>query len=94
MSAFRTLLSQLQSTRLPDDYEEVEWIKATGTQYINTGILPSGEMYFDIEYMLTDVSQFATIIGTDPSSTSQRIGFGLVENSRPQVNYILISNSR
>lgn len=80
------------TSRLPSEYQEVEYIGASGTQYINTGILTSGEMYFDIEYELTSVTQFATIIGTDPTNTSQRIGFGLVENSRPQVNYIFAGN--
>lgn len=35
---------------LPDDYMLVEYIESTGTQYINTGVLPNQNTGFDISF--------------------------------------------
>lgn len=35
--------------RLPSEYQEVEYIESTGTQYIDTGLTPNGNYSFDIK---------------------------------------------
>lgn len=37
-------------SNLPNGYTQVEYIKATGVQYINTGILPTATTEIDIQY--------------------------------------------
>lgn len=39
MQRRRQLLTLQKSTRLPKEYQEVEWIQSTGTQAIDTGVL-------------------------------------------------------
>lgn len=69
MSLFRTLLSQLSSSRLPSEYQEVEWIKGSGTQYINlnlsglNGILCEYDVVHDSDYKSLD-SNGGYIIGS------------------------------
>jgi len=59
MSLFRTLLSQLNSSRLPDEYQEVEWIKGTGTQYIDLDFsVPNG---MTCEYIAEYNSDYASL---------------------------------
>lgn len=36
--------------RLPDEYQEVEYIESTGTQYINTGFKPNQDSRIDVEW--------------------------------------------
>ena len=38
-----------KSSRLPSEYQEVEYIESTGTQYIDTGLTPNGNYSFDIK---------------------------------------------
>lgn len=41
------------SSGLPKGYTQLEYIESTGTQYIDTGITPSDDMEFEIEYQVT-----------------------------------------
>ena len=52
MSLFRTLLSQLSSSRLPSEYQEVEWIKGDGNSFIDLEISASGGILceHEVEY--------------------------------------------
>ncbi len=59
MSLFRTLLSQLSSSRLPSEYQEVEWIKGTGTQYIDLDL--SGVDGMICEYDASYDSDYTTL---------------------------------
>ena len=40
--------------RLPDLYQKVEYIESTGTQYIDTGVIPNQDTGFDIIYLTKD----------------------------------------
>ena len=51
MSLFRTLLSQLGSSRLPAEYQEVEYIKGDGEAFIDLEISASGGILCDHEVM-------------------------------------------
>ena len=74
MSLFRTLLSQSKSSRLPNEYQEVEWIKGSGTQYIDTGFVATGGM--TCEYIVSHDIDYTTysvdggyIIGSHSNSS-------------------------
>ena len=44
MSVFRDLLMTMKNGGgLPSDYQQVEYIQSSGTQYINTGFKPTGD---------------------------------------------------
>lgn len=38
-----------KGSRLPSEFQEVEYIESTGTQYIDTGLTPNGNYSFDIK---------------------------------------------
>ena len=42
-------------SRLPAGYTEVEWIQSSGTQYIDTGIVPDGETSVTVSFLVTDL---------------------------------------
>ena len=45
---------------LPPGYTQLEYIESTGTQYINTGIIPSSDIEVAMDVQLTSVSQGET----------------------------------
>ena len=40
-----------KSRLLPDEFRQVEYLESTGTQYIDTGIIPNSELNCSIEFM-------------------------------------------
>ena len=46
----RSGLSFLKPTMIPPGYVPLEYIRSTGTQYIDTAITPSDDMEFEIDY--------------------------------------------
>lgn len=58
--------------RLPQEYQEVEYIESTSTQYINTGIIPNQDTGFDIEFLTKNKvssSGYGSIIGAREASS-------------------------
>lgn len=56
---------------LPDDYILVEYIESTGTQYINTGVIPNQNTGFDIVYLTKNAigsSRYGSIMGARKNS--------------------------
>lgn len=45
---------------LPPGYTQLEYLESTGTQYINTGIIPSSDIEVAMDVQLTSVSQGET----------------------------------
>lgn len=61
-----------QKPRLPAEYQQVEWIGASGTQYINTGIVPNNFPIatIDFESGKSAGDSFQTLFGTQGGLTS------------------------
>lgn len=61
---------------LPAGFQRVEFLQSTGTQWINTGVLPANEMEFECKFTFTSlVSSNLTIIGSrDGDKRCQPIG--------------------
>lgn len=88
---------------LPSDYQEVEYIQSTGTQYIDTGITASNSLKFVADFAVTNVSATRNyIIGSRGGDTGYvgRIQFSYsssafyawgAEQSTPSLN---INNSK
>ena len=56
--------------RLPQGYQEVEYIESSGTQYIDTGYKPTGEnMRLVIDYMYTASPNGKSLFGAESSGT-------------------------
>jgi predicted ribosome quality control (RQC) complex YloA/Tae2 family protein len=55
---------------LPKEYQQVEYIESTGTQYIDTGLKPNAETIFNITFQLTSVAQpsYAVLFGAQNTS--------------------------
>lgn len=71
--------------RLPLEYQEVEYIESTGTQYINTGVYPHqiGKWELDVQY--TDSSPSNQTNGCFPVA-NQRFDIGTTSNSKWTLN--------
>lgn len=50
-------------SRLPEGYQEVEYIESSGTQYIDTGVKPNQDTGVTIDFQLTNVSSWQCIFG-------------------------------
>lgn len=62
--------------RLPGEYREVEYIQATGSQYIDTGIVPSDNTYqVSTKIVSTTTEQNIVVLGTNDSSHYQLTPF-------------------
>ena len=55
---------------LPDEYQQVEYIESTGTQYINTGILAKKNMQVETKIEVTNMQQNITVFGYYSDHTS------------------------
>ena len=58
---------------LPNEYQQIEYIESTGTQYIDTGIIPNQDTGFDIVFLTKNAltatdGKFGSIMGTRESS--------------------------
>ena len=49
--------------RLPSEYQEVEYIESTSTQYINTGYAPGINAEFEIQYMTLERQSYGPYVG-------------------------------
>lgn len=58
------------ANRVPDTYQEIEYIKSTGGQYINTGVVPAANFEFDIKYKDDEGSGSNYVLGSRSNSTS------------------------
>ncbi len=58
----------------PSDYQQVEYIESTGTQYIDTGIIPNQDTGFDIVFLTKNAIAFSPAGGTT--------GFGAILGAR------------
>ena len=51
---------------LPDDFQQVEYIESTGTQYIDTKVIPNGNEYtVEIDFQITKNLNNTWLFGTD-----------------------------
>lgn len=62
------------SVILPDGYTQVEYIEATGSQYVDTGLVPNNNTDFEVTFSttntLTNSGNFGTIFGSRASYQS------------------------
>lgn len=74
--------------RLPDEYQEVEYVQSTGTQYINTGIVPNSSTRMVIDVAFNDINTRARN-GWGSSASAESFFFGVLGDN----NYFLASVS-
>lgn len=57
-----------ERTGLPTEYQQVEYLEATGTQYIDTGIYPvlSDGLYAKLQYISGDLNNYRPFGGYNP----------------------------
>lgn len=60
------------SSRLPNEYQEVEYIESSGTQYINTGFIPNQDTRVTMSGMLLTHSANASLFGTRYSASARQ----------------------
>ena len=80
-----------QEARLPKEYQEVEYIKATGSQYIDTGIKANAAhtIYSDGHTLESDANHLLQVFSTGTT----RLGAKLFGSSKKVQYYWLIENS-
>ena len=52
----KTLMYKKKDEGLPKQYQQVEYIQSTGTQYINTGVYGTELTNFDLEFQFTTIN--------------------------------------
>lgn len=63
--------AQSEWTGLPSGYTQLEYIESTGTQYIDTGVVPNGKMRVVCDFQLTKVNPgFAGVFGSRGDAAS------------------------
>ena len=68
---------------LPDGYTQVEYIESTGTQYIDTGVIPNQNIQMVVDAQFTNVSGTVSFAGSRNSESSDGDGayFGWISVS-------------
>ena len=87
-------------SHVTNDYQEVEYLESTGTQYINTGYLPNNNTKVDIKFMALDnpsgaIPLFGARTSADKksftvfyrTSTIGRIDYGNYSDSNPTIKF-------
>ena len=71
-----------------NDYQEVEYLESTGTQYIDTGYKPRTNSVIDVEFKSNKVSgeSFTSLFGTQKSADSNRVYCLFGTNNNIQLN--------
>lgn len=60
------------SSKLPKEYQEVEYIESNNTEYINTQIVPNFNTKIDIDFKLLEpTNTWSCILGSRLSQTAQ-----------------------
>lgn len=73
------VISEIKFTDLPEEYEQVEYLESTGTQYIDTGVIPSNTTGFKIRLSLPDVQQDVFRFGCRQDAGDTRFVLGNTE---------------
>lgn len=74
MSVFRNLLMSISESgkKLPDEYQEVEYIQSDGNQYINTGLTSSRALRLDIDFEFVSLNtRYNRLFGASQIGGSQ-----------------------
>lgn len=53
----------IDTNSLPLDYQQVEYLESTGTQYINTNYLPNNLTNIESQFMYNDLSELTSLFG-------------------------------
>lgn len=78
---------EFQYSGLPIEYEQVEFIESTGTQFIDTGLKLTSEYSVELDYQITNASQKrAGIFGSVGTNTNGRYG-SLLSPSNSQLEH-------
>ena len=82
-TTFSVVVSEAET---PSDYQLVEYIEGDGTQYINTGIIPTNTTGYEIEISSTDIVSDVPKAGSRETSGNSRYTVGYA-SSRVNVNW-------
>lgn len=61
---------------LPSEYQQVEYIEGTGTQYISTGTIPAALDVLFIDFQLTNITDEDNVVTYIDNGTSQNNAYG------------------
>ena len=66
-----------KNTRIPSDYQEVEYIEATGTQYLDTLFKPNEKTTIRMDFQLTSTASTQGIFGVSEQSAGKTYRLGV-----------------
>ena len=74
----------VSGTILPSTYQEVEYIESTGTQYIDTGVIPSSttNIIMDFEYISGESGKYIPLIGERLTVGSNMFGIWINDSTK------------
>ena len=68
------------NNNLPGEYQEVEYIESTGTQWINTGFVPNQDTTINVSCMVTDNSKSQFIYGARAYTITDTYSLAYIPN--------------
>jgi hypothetical protein len=76
--------SKLPTGKLPTGYTQVEYIRSTGTQYIDTNFIPNQDTRIKVKIMTKDISGMVnkTVFGSRESANSEHYGVTMGNGSQ------------
>lgn len=79
---------------LPSEYMQLEYLEATGTQYIDTGELLNENFGIEVDFQSNKKvgSTFQSIFGSQSSSTAYRLSYIIISNNTATRVYLSNSN--
>lgn len=80
-----------KGARLPSAYQEVEYIESTGTQYINTLVIPTSKTSWEIEFEQTKANIW--YFGADTGWVTNGFGFNVYADRGTDIYPLLYINS-
>ena len=65
---------------LPEGYTQVEYIESTGTQYIDVGFKPNQDTSMEVNFLLTDFSNYPPISNSRNTATTGYFGMSVLDS--------------
>ena len=93
---YNSLVPQyINKSNIPEEYQEVEYIESTGTQYINIGYAPKFDDNIKITLMplqtLVDLAFFGVYDGSAQACELGQVGYGFRGNVGEENRYATVS---
>jgi hypothetical protein len=83
---FAQLFAATSTARLPAEYQEVQYLESSGTQYIDTGVANTSSTDWAVDFLLPTYSAHSYIFGMIDEVVLHGIYNGLISGTTTEIN--------